>query len=62
LDTEVAKLVLQSDRIHGGSSLTMWFHGNRTGYRFIMTSDAALDFTAQKCHGRFDGKSVEHSE
>lgn len=48
LDTEVAKALLHSDRTGGGSSHTIWFHGNRTGYQFNMTSGTALDFTAVK--------------
>jgi hypothetical protein len=41
-----ADFLIQSDRANGGSSHTIWLHGNRTGYRFKMTSK--LDFVATK--------------
>jgi len=43
-----AELSVRTKPSHGGSSHTIWFHGNRTGYRFRMTSDSALDFVAEK--------------
>ena len=46
--TEVANLMLHSDRADGDSSHTIWFHGNRVGYRFTMKSGTALDLTAEK--------------
>lgn len=47
VDAEIANHALHSDRT-GGRSHTIWFHGNRTGYRFTMISGMALDFTAEK--------------
>jgi hypothetical protein len=47
-DTIHANFLLHSDRTGGGASHTIWFHGNRTGYRFRMMSEAALDFSADR--------------
>jgi hypothetical protein len=43
-----ANLLLHSNRSSDGLSHTIWFHGNRTGYRFTMTSETVFDFSAQK--------------
>ena len=43
-----ANLLLHSNRSSDGLSHTIWFHGNRTGYRFTMTSETVLGFSAQK--------------
>jgi hypothetical protein len=47
-ETELDNFLLHTDRNGGGSSHTVWFHGNRTGYRFVMPSATALDFTAER--------------
>ena len=43
-----ASFLLHANRVNDGLSHTIRFHGNRTGYRFTMTSGAALDFSAEK--------------
>ena len=43
-----ANFLLHTSRSQDGSSHTIWFHGNRTGYRFMMTSGTALGFIAEK--------------
>lgn len=47
-----ASFLLHENRSDDGSSHTIWFHGNRTGYRFTMTSDAA--FSAEKLYFQSD--------
>jgi hypothetical protein len=43
-----ANVLLHTDRSDDGLSHTIWFHGNRTGYRFVMTPGTALNFSAEK--------------
>jgi hypothetical protein len=43
-----ANFLLHTNRRNDGLSHTISFHGNRTGYRFNMTSKTALDFSAEK--------------
>ena len=47
-ETELDNFLLHTDRNGGGSSHTVWFHGNRPGYRFVMPSATALDFSAER--------------
>ena len=46
--TARANFLLHTNRRNDGLSHTISFHGNRTGYRFNMTSKTALDFSAEK--------------
>ncbi len=43
-----ADFMIHTDPANVGSSHMIWFHGNRTGYRFRMNSCSALDFVAEK--------------
>ena len=52
--TARATLALHANRSHDGSSHTIWFHGNRTGYRFTMISETALAFSAEKLYFQSD--------
>ena len=47
-DTVRANFLLHTSRNSDSSSHTIWFHGNRIGYRFTMSSDTSPDFTAEK--------------
>jgi hypothetical protein len=43
-----ASFLIHSNRIDDGLSHTIWFHGNRTGYRFTMPPGTAFGFSAEK--------------
>jgi hypothetical protein len=43
-----ADFLIHSEPRFGGSSHTIWFHGNRIGYRFQMNSGSGLDFIARR--------------
>jgi hypothetical protein len=47
-DAILADSIVHTDPKNGGASHMIWFHGNRTGYRFRMISNSALDFVAEK--------------
>ena len=49
-----ANFLLHTNRRDDGLSHTIWFHGNCTGYRFTMTSETALGFSAEKMYFQSD--------